>query len=113
MKYESDLRILGVSTRPLTALWLIAAIGTASYVAYEYWEGLLLLVTAAVLAVSGWIYDLATGLGKWLHEPTTNESILAAIFFTYYFLNKSFETQIKKLRDLINETENRRRGNWP
>ena len=61
--------------------------------------------------VVGLVHDLVAGLNKWLEGLATNGIILVSIWLAYYYLSKSFETRIDRLRDLINGIEDRRRCN--
>lgn len=67
----------------------------------------------ALAGVIAWISEIVSDLASWWARPTTNGSIVFLLCLTYIVADRALGKRINRLRDLIVEFEDKRRGNWP
>jgi ABC-type Mn2+/Zn2+ transport system permease subunit len=68
-------------------------------------------------AILGLVSSIAGGFFSWLDKAPTNNSVLIIVVVVTLILTRTSlrttETMIQRLRDLIIEIEDKKRGNWP
>jgi hypothetical protein len=75
------------------------------------------ILSTILAAALGLISSIAEWLFSSLDKAPTNNSVLVIGFLVTWIVGraalKSTETKIDRLRDLIIEIEDKKRGNWP
>jgi hypothetical protein len=75
------------------------------------------ILSTVLGVVLGLVGSIASGFSSWLDRAPTNNSVLlivgVGIWLACWALRGDIETRIGRLRDLIIEIEDKKRGNWP
>jgi hypothetical protein len=75
------------------------------------------ILSTILAVVLGLASSISHELSSWLDRAPTNGSILVIVWvgigIAYWGLTGTIETMIGRLRHLIIEIEDKKRGNWP